>query len=425
MLIIYNILQLLALLVLGPFLLPWVCLAAKYRRRIPRRLGLGLAGLVRGLRPGPRIWVHALSVGEVASARPLLQMLRHEMPEAVLILSSTTSGGEAYARRLAGVVDCLVPFPLDLFWVVARFVRVLRPDLFVLVETDFWPNLLSRLGRERVPCLLANGRITMASMARYQRLRFLFAPLFNTFAKISMQMADDARSLTRLGVAPEKIVVCGNLKYDMAESAERAGVALDLAGCGLHGRPLLVAGSTHEGEEAILVEAFAKLCKKFPAMGMIIAPRSVERAPAIVPLAVKQGLDCALRTARGIKACQVLVLDTLGELAQVYRQADIAFVGGSLVREGGHNPLEPAYFGKPVLFGADMSDFLEISRDLLAAGGAKIVTAETLCAVMDDLLSNDEKRRQIGGLARELVVLHQGAARRYLELIRGLVRHAQ
>ncbi len=425
MLIIYNILQLLALLVLGPFLLLWVSLSAKYRSRIPRRLGFGLVGLVRGLRAGPRVWIHALSVGEVASARPLLQMLRHEMPETVVIFSSTTRGGEEYGRRLAGLVDCLVPFPLDLYWVVARFVRVLRPDLFILVETDFWPNLLTRLAVERVPCLLANGRITKDSMAHYQRLRFLFAPLFNTFTKISMQMADDAWRLTQLGVAPEKIVICGNLKYDMTDSADRARTALDLAGCGLGGHPLLVAGSTHEGEETVLLDVFAALNKIYPDLAMVIAPRSIERAPEIVALGLRRGLLCALRTTQGTKTCQVLVLDTLGELAQVYRQADLAFVGGSLVQQGGHNPLEPAFFGRPVLFGADMSDFSEISHDLLEAGAAEKVTAATIYSVMADLLANGEKRQQMGRLAGELVLAHQGAARRYLELIREIVGHAQ
>lgn len=418
MLIVYNILQLLALLILGPILALWVVAAAKYRSRIPRRLGLGLVERVRALPSGHRVWVHTLSVGEMASARPLLQRLRQEMPGVVIILSTTTRGGEEYGRRLKGLVDCLVPFPLDCYWVVAYFVRVLRPDLFVLVETDFWPNLLARLLRVGVPALLVNGRITDSSMRGYQRFRFLFAPVFRSFWRISMQVAEDAGRLTALGVSPERIVICGNLKYDITGSSAYEGTLLDLGACGLSGRPLLVAGSTHEGEEDILLETFIALRTTHPELAMVIAPRTVSRAAAILNLGMRRGLECGLRSARGGKPCRVLILDTLGELAQVYRQADLAFVGGSLVKEGGHNPLEPALFGKPVLFGPDMSDFAEISRDLCEAGAAMTVTAETIHGVMTTLLAHGERRREMGQAAKGLVLAHQGASQCYLRLIR-------
>ncbi len=425
MLILYNIVQLLALLILGPCLALWLAASAKYRGRIPRRLGVGLRGLVRGLRPGPRVWIHALSVGEVASARPLLQALRRELPEMVVILSATTRGGEDYAKRLAGLVDCLAPFPLDLYWVTARFVKVLRPDLFILIETDYWPNLLARLGREGVPSLLVNGRITQPSMARYQRLKFLFSPLFNSFTMISMQMADDATRLAALGVDPAKIVACGNLKYDMSDPVAETGAELDLGACGLIGHPLLVAGSTHKGEESLLLHAFMALQAIHPGLAMVIAPRSLERASEVLSLAARCGLSCALRSAPGGKPCQVLVLDTFGELAVVYRQADLAFVGGSLVHEGGHNPLEPAYFGKPVLFGPDMSDFAEISRDLLRAGAAETVTAESLLEVLTPLLAHEERRARMGRAAADLVRSQQGVARHHLELIREAIGHVR
>lgn len=426
MLILYNIVQLLALLLLWPFAMLVVMTSAKYRGRIPRRLGWGLTGLGRGLRPGPRLWLHALSVGEVASARPLLQALRHEMPEVVIILSSSTRGGEEYGRRLAGLVDCQVPFPLDFFWVVTRFIRVLRPDLFILVETDFWPNLLAALARQGVPMLLANGRITNESMTAYHRLRPLFAPLFNSFTKISMQMAEDARRLVALGLPPAKIMVCGNLKYDMAESPPATGaLGLDLDRLGLDGRPLLVAGSTHPGEEELLLHAFMTLRHDYPRLTMIIAPRAIARASEVVAMGEKFGLACGRRSAPVAKPCQVLVLDTLGELAAVYQQADIAFVGGSLVPEGGHNPLEPASLSRPVLFGPHMSDFAEISRDLCAAGGAALVTVDTLQPMVANLLAHEEHRTRMGRLARELVLAHQGAARRYLALIREILTHDQ
>lgn len=423
MLIIYNILQLLALLLLWPWLGLWLLFSTKYRSRVPRRLGLGLQALVKGLRPGPRIWLHALSVGEVASARPLLAAMRREMPEAVIILSTTTSGGEACGRGLGGLIDCLIPFPLDLSWVAAWFVKVVRPSLFVLVETDFWPNLLACLAREKVPALLVNGRITKPSMALYQRGRLLFAPLFASFHRISMQMAEDADRLASLGVAADTIVTCGNLKYDLAGTMAALPAGLELRECGLIGRPLLVAGSTHPGEEELLLDALQALGPTFPDLAMVIAPRRVERAREVVALANRRGLVCNLRTASPATPCQVLILDTLGELAQVYRQADLAFVGGSLVAAGGHNPLEPAFFAKPVLFGPDMSDFAEISRDLLVAGGAEVVTASTLPAVLAALLTDNAKRRRMGQAAGTLIAAHQGAADRCLALIKEALGH--
>lgn len=418
MLIIYNILQFLMLLILGPFLGVWGLASAKYRYRIPRRLGWGLARLVCDLPPGPRVWIHALSVGEMASVRPLLEVLRREMPEVVIILSATTRSGEDYARGLVGLSDVLVPFPFDISWVVKRFVRLLRPNLFLLVETDFWPNLLAQLNRQNVRCLLANGRVTRLSMDRYYKFRFLFAPVFSAFWRISMQMADDASRLLQLGVNPDKIVVCGNLKYDMAETSFAHTKTIDLGEFGRSGGKLFVAGSTHPGEDEIVLDAFAALQVKHPSLSLVIAPRDVRRAQDIAELCVRRRMDFTLRTVQGVPSGKVLILDTLGELALVYRLADIAFVGGSLVEQGGHNPLEPGFYSVPVIFGPHMTDFVEISHELIVSGGARMVTNETLVEIVDDLLVNGDERQRMGRSAGELVEKHRGAARCLLSLVR-------
>lgn len=424
MLFVYNTLQLLALLLLGPFLALWVVCSAKYRGHIPSRLGLGLTESIGNLRPGRRVWIHALSVGEMASALPLLQALRQEMPELVIILSSTTRGGKEYGKRLTNLVDCQVPFPLDFPWVTATFIKTLHPDLFVLVETDFWPNILHCLKQKKIPSLLVNGRITVKSMARYQRFRFLFTPLFASFTKITMQMADDGKRLTQLGVPAGNMVVCGNLKYDMPFPSIDQKKRATLSECGLANGMLFVAGSTHEGEERVLFDLFTYLLGLYPTLTMVIAPRSIERAAGIVTLGTKHGLVCHRRTVNDRSPCQVLILDTLGELASVYQQADLAFIGGSLVPEGGHNPLEPALFSKPVLFGPDMSDFTEIAHELLQAGGAMMVEVETIKEVAGDLLANAEKRQEMGRRAGELLLSHQGAALRHVKLIRESLDHA-
>lgn len=472
MILLYNILQILVLLILGPLLVVLVLASPKYRPRIPKRLGYGLGAVVAKLPLGPRVWIHALSVGEMASVRPLLEVIRQEMPEVVIILSATTRSGEDYACRFAESCDCLIPFPLDGYWVVKRFVSLLRPDLFVLVETDFWPNLLSRLNREKVPCLLVNGRVTQRSMSLYHRFRFLFSPVFSAFWRISMQMADDAGRLVQLGVDPSKIVVCGNLKYDMAETVFGNVEGIDLGDFGRASGPLLVAGSTHKGEEEIVLDAFTALLSAHPSLSLIIAPRDVKRAQEIADLCVRRGVSFSLRTgvrggqnvgdhrdkfqrnalpdhstrSKGVpdarkrpanytpvceqatdkadgapydRVCgNVLILDTLGELALVYRLADIAFVGGSLVDQGGHNPLEPAFYSVPVLFGPYMSDFAEISQELIDIGGGRRVTVETFVAVVDKLLVHDDERQRVGHSAHDLVSRHKGAAKRFLVLIR-------
>ena len=422
--LVYNILQLLALLILGPMLALWAVIVPKYRGRVLRRLGWGLSGLAQGLPTGPtRVWVHALSVGEAASARPLLRALRRELPEVIIILSTATRGGEEYARReLADDFDCLLASPLDIHWVVARFVARLRPDLFVLVETDFWPNLLATLARRGVPALLVNGRITEQSLSWYGRFRFLFVPLFNGFAKITMQMAADARRLVELGVDEGRIAVVGNLKYDLAPPTASV---LDPADLGLRGRPLLVAGSTHPGEETPLLAAFTALTRRWPHLALVLAPREVARGREIAALAQGHGLNAARRTEGGAVNCQVLVLDTIGELASLYRLADLAVVGGSLVPAGGHNPLEPAIFGKPVLFGPDMRDFAEIAAEMLAAGAARLTTPETLTESLAALLADEGQRRDMGERGRRLVLAHQGAAARHLALIREVLRHGR
>ena len=252
----YNIIQLPVLFFLLPLLVVVGGVRRKYRGRILRRLGMGLVRAATE-RSGPRLWVHALSVGEAASVRPLLEAVRRQMPEAVVLFSTTTRGGAEFARgAMEDLVDQFVPFPFDLLWVVRRFVRVLEPDLFLLVETDFWPNVLGELRRRGVPCLLVNGRITERSFRRYRRFAFLFRPLFRSFGRISMQMEEDVRRLVELGVEPERLVACGNLKYDLEEPAGgQAPAGLE----GLGGRRLLVAGSTHAGEERLLLAAFSRL----------------------------------------------------------------------------------------------------------------------------------------------------------------------
>ncbi|HIJ79090.1 MAG: 3-deoxy-D-manno-octulosonic acid transferase [Desulfobulbaceae bacterium] len=419
----YNLLQMIGLIVFAPIIFVKVILTPKYRSRVPARLGLGLDRLALDKFSGrPRLWLHALSVGEVASARYLVKELRRAHPEAAIFFSSATRAGEHFAREtLTGQVDLFVPFPLDLGWSVQRIVTAVKPDLFVLVETDFWPNMLACLKKHNIPALLVNGRISAESLARYRSLNWFFLPLFQSFSHLAMQTERDALNLIELGVAGQRVSVLGNLKYDAVVPAVRAGS--EPAGRAVYAIPdqalVWVAGSTHQGEEEVILAAFARLVAVYPDLFLVLAPRNVERGTELQLLAREAGFSVRRWTEENSQNdARVLVLDTLGKLAGLYALCDFAYVGGSLVPERGHNPLEPAVFGKPVMFGPHMEDFEEISRDLLKVGGAREVKGEDeIFACVSGWLSDNNERERVGAQGRQLVLRQQGVTQRHLALI--------
>ncbi|MFA7346792.1 MAG: 3-deoxy-D-manno-octulosonic acid transferase [Desulfurivibrionaceae bacterium] len=421
----YNLFVTVGVIVFAPLLFVKVILTPKYRSRAGKRLGFALGESSGG--DGsymPRIWVHALSVGEVASARNLVRELRRSYPDGIILFSSATRAGESFARTtLQEHVDCFVPFPFDLLWSVRRSLSWARPDLFVLVETDFWPNFLRELNRRNIPSLLVNGRVSESSLLRYRRFRWFFGPLFNSFQALAMQTEQDAVSMRQLGVDPARLVVLGNLKYDAALSGSSVKAGLDRAALRIPEQALVwVAGSTHRGEEELVFSAFQSLAHSFANLFLVVAPRNVERGAELAAMAARLGIPAFRRSLSGAGEGSVLILDTLGELASVYALCDVAFVGGSLVEERGHNPLEPAVHGKPVLFGPCMEDFAEISRDLLAAGGARQVhDAEELCAALSLLLGDSVERERAGRRGQELIAARRGVTGAHLALIRSVL----
>lgn len=429
MLLLYNLFQVILVIFLWPVWLPIVVLTPKYRGATWRRLGFGLGPLVRKLATGhPRIWLHALSVGEVTSARALVRQLRQEYPAGVLIFSSATRSGRQYAASvLAEQVDLLVPFPLDFWWSAERFIKRLRPDLFVLVETDLWPNFLAALGRHGVPALLVNGRISAESFNKYLGFRWFFAPLFRSFKYIAMQTGADAEKLQRLGVPAGQLLCLGNLKYEVlagSGNAARRGEPLAPAASG--GKRLWVAGSTHPGEETVVFAAYQQLRRIFNDLYLVVAPRNIERGPELVALARRYGLAAVRRTEGAGLHGDLLILDTLGELAALYRSAAVAFVGGSLVMERGHNPLEPAAFATPVIFGPHMEDFAEIAAALLDLGGAcQVEDDRAMVRVLKEWLADAQIRQQVGACGARLVAEQQGVTARHVELIRQTIKEGK
>jgi len=420
MLFLYNILSLFAL----PFVLFFLGCRKKYRHRLPARLGWGLRHLMttRKNNGQPTLWIHALSVGEVTSSIPLLRALRGQYPEACLLLSVTTASGKAVAERhLKDVVDCVLDGPIDAQPVVRHFLDVIAPDLYILVETDFWPGLLQSLKRRGIPALLVNGRISQTSISRYQRGKFFFLPMFQCFAALAMQTASDRNNMRQLGLEDSRLPILGNLKF--ATVPQPLKDSLDLAALLPPSRRLLVAGSTHPGEEELVFDAYCRLRSTFPELLLLLVPRDPQRGSEIVKLARQLGLSPSLRSSPMEKNTDLLIVDTLGELLACYGRASLAFVGGSLVAKGGHNPLEPASLGIPVLFGPHMEDFSEIAVLLLESGAAQTVTdTGALTSAAAAILADPGMHDRMGKAARQVVLARSDKViANHLSLIRSLL----
>lgn len=417
-------------------LLPLVALRGKYRHRLARRLGFGLGKRMAALPPvapdAPVIWLHALSVGEATSALPLVAGIRQSWKEARIIFSVTTSSGHQMAEQLiAPHVDTLIPSPLDLAPVIWWFLRAIRPDCFVLVETDFWPNWLHGLARHRVPTMLVNGRISETSFDRYQRYQWFFAPMFRTFSFLAMQTGADADKMVQLGVEPCRVNTLGNLKFDTGQyTPDPAAANTKATQKTTYGftaaAPLWICGSTHRGEEQVLFFLYQWLRETIPDLQLLVAPRNIERSGEILALADAAGLACRRRTADTEASGPVLLLDTIGELASCYTMAEVVFIGGSLIPLGGHNPLEPAAVSVPVLYGPHMEDFSEIAALLIHSGGARQVAGpDELYQTLVEILTNPALQASMAEAAGECVRANRGVVQAHLEAMAALLKPRQ
>ncbi len=424
MILVYNFLQILFLAVGLPLLVPLVLSRRKYRGRLMARLGLSRAGVLAAPPPGrgKTIWIHALSVGEVTSALPLVRGIRESMPTAVIIFSAATRTGMAVAEQyIRPFADQVVPAPLDLLFAVNRYIRAIRPDLFILVESNFWPNWLNQLRKHNIPAMLVNGRMSDRSFRLYRRFRFFFKPMFRCLTLLSMQTAEGAAQMRQLGLPGQRILSLGNLKYDTVPTAPATDdrqAAPNITRDSL----VWICGSTHRGEEEIILDAYAGLKTGIDRLALIIAPRDIGRSREIMHLAETRGLRAGRRTAPPERPGRLLILDTIGELASLYRLARVAFIGGSLVAGGGHNPLEAAACGVPVLFGPHMEDFREIARDLVQCGGGLTVnSAAELTRAVQRILSDDRFRASMSAAAVGLVTAKAGVVARHLHEIETLL----
>lgn len=423
MLFLYNTLQLVLLPVFLPLLTVFALCVGKYRRRIPSRLGIGLSSkLTLSQGKSPTFWVHALSVGEVTSALPLVTGLRRSYPKSNIVVSVTTKSGRRVAESLLqGSADCIINGPIDFFPVVIFFVKTIRPDMYILVETDFWPNLLGWLKFRKIPSVLVNGRISDKSMAGYKRFRLFFRPMFASLSCLCMQTGHDRDNMITLGVAEKQVQTLGNLKFD-THAAEANPELQEKRSLLPANRTFFIAGSTHEGEEELLLDCFLKLRRTHPTLYLILAPRDPRRAAEICRTARQQNVIVHLRSDNTQQVSDIFLIDTIGELIDFYALADIAFVGGSLVSKGGHNPIEPSALGIPVFFGPHMEDFREIASTLTVAGGAvQVRDTDDLFLHLEAMLTNPQAAKQCGDAGRKCVQRLRGVVDSHLNLFQTLL----
>jgi len=393
-----------------------------YWQGLAERFGLGKP------LPDPNIWLHAVSLGEMSAAAPLVRALHSRYPQLALAVTAATPAGRARARDLFADVADIRFLPYDTPGSVRRFLERIRPRVAIIMETELWPNLFRECERRRVPVFLASARLSAKSVSRYRRLGSLFSGVFTPNVAVAAQTADDAERFKSIGASANQTRVIGNVKFDFGVSAAliETGKILRAA---YGAKPVWVAGSTHAGEEEQVLEAHALLQAHRPDALLLLAPRHKDRFAAVADLLARRGVKFARRSGmvRGSPGApidtlpmgtQVLLVDTIGELTALYASADVAFVGGSLVPIGGHNLLEPAALGLPVLTGPSHFNGKEIALLLLGRGAAvQVANPQELAAALQRLLDEPAERRRIGSIGKDIVESNRGSVERLLALI--------
>jgi 3-deoxy-D-manno-octulosonic-acid transferase len=424
--LLYSFLTAVVFVVASPYFLYQALRHHKYVGSIAQRLGYLPVSF--NLDGDESIWVHAVSVGEVLSARPLISELRASYPKLRLFLSTTTLTGQELARHAVADVDGVFYFPFDWPITARRTLNVVRPRLFVMTETEIWPNLLRECKRRGVKTLMVNGRISHRSFPRYRLVRPFMKRVLADIDRFCVQGEETSRRLIELGADPARIIVTGSLKFDSLESSPVPGRGRERVLRFFRvppGRSVIIAGSTLKGEEDPVIRAFNRIRASGMNALLVLAARHPERFDEVERLCRHEGLTVLRRSELLIDTeprADAVVLDTIGELALLYQIATVVFVGGSLVPAGGHNILEPAWYGKPVVFGPHMQNFGEIAETFLTNGAAiQVRTAGELEETMLSLIGDPVRRARVGAAARALVESNRGARDRTLVVIRDLL----
>lgn len=419
---IYNLAFPVVLLVLLPGFLARMLKRGKYRHKFLQRFGIYSPRVLEKFGGGDRIWVHAVSVGEVMIAMKLIQAMREKDPSASFVLSTTTSTGFKLAARAKCPWLEPVYNPLDFFFTARRAVRAIRPKMLVLVEAEVWPNIVCEARAAGARVVLVNARLSPRSERRFKAARWITAPVFNQLDMLCLQEPEDIERWSALGVERSRLVVTGSIKLDESTTDRRAPRDFRpvLRALGVPDEaPVLLGGSTFHGEETLLAGVFVELRKKYPALFLILVPRHFERSAGVASQLEKAGLKVALRTqAPPSGPPDLLLVDTTGELRDWYACATVVFMGKSLCAKGGQNPAEPVAAGIPVIFGPHMQNFSTLSRQFLRHKGAvEITDAESLRAAVDRLLNDPELRATTAANAQKCLEVHQGATARTITAI--------
>ncbi len=447
---VYSALLLVTLVLSAPWWVWQMLRHGKYRSGWSERLG-SVPKRLRRNAASQTIWIHAVSVGEVLAITQLVAELKAQLRDYRIVVSTTTDTGQKLARQKFGEEN-VFRVPLDLPWAVQAFLDGLGPRMLVLAESEFWPNLLHCAHQAGLKVAVVNARVSDRSLPRYQRLRRLFTRVLANVDLLLAQSEEDARRLVAIGAPAERVHVGGNLKFDVKPPARteinnRLGETITRDGLG----PIIIAGSTLEGEEAMLLEAFRAVRERYAQAMLLLATRHPERFDSVAALLASSGLtfqrrskwnDVPLIPTEGMSGAPddhvspragmsgapgmslaggVLLLDSIGELAGLYEFADLAFIGGSLVPKGGHNVLEPAYFGVPILVGPHTENFRDIVEIFRRAEALRVVTPQTLTPTILALLENYQERERLGCNAKEVLRTQQGATRRTMEALLGLL----
>jgi 3-deoxy-D-manno-octulosonic-acid transferase len=411
-----RLLYVLASYVLFAALFPVLSVYRKTRHGLLQRLGFYAPGtLPTG--SGPMLWLHGASAGDLLALAPMFGPLRERFPGCRILLSTTTNTGYLMARdRLAKQIDGVVYAPYDLWGATRRAVRAIKPDLLVLEYTEIWPNLIRAAKRSGARVAMTNGRFSPKNEGKYRLFFSLIGNPLRDLDLFLMRQEEEAERARSLGAPPERVWVTGNTKFDaLAAAPAQEDEALRRALGLTENARVLMAGSTHEGEEELLLAVYRRLLPAHPDLRLVIAPRYIDRAGRIVALAREAGLTVGLRSQENREGGQVVVLDTIGELARAYRLATLVFVGGSFTKRGGQNILEPAGQGKPVLFGPHMDNFRDSVQVLEGRGGIQVRDAEELFQKLAELLGHPDKVTALGAQARAVVSQISGASRRNVE----------